>query len=66
MSKRTQLIITVVVVAIVFEGFRLVTQSGLTGAAGSTQNDGYAASGGMLILLGGSVAGYLLGRTKQK
>jgi len=55
-----------VVAAVIVEGFRLVTQSGLTGFAGSIQNDGYAMSGGCLILLGGVVAGYLAAKEQQK
>lgn len=52
-------IIVVLVAGMIIEGFRLATQAGMTGLAGSMQNDGYAVSGGLLILIGGIVAGLL-------
>jgi hypothetical protein len=48
-------------VAIVI-GFRFVTQAGQ--GLGVIQNDGYGASGGVLILLGGIAIGYLA-KTKR-
>ena len=44
------------IIAIII-GFRFVTQAGQ--GLGVVQNDGYAGSGGVLILLGGIAIGYL-------
>lgn len=38
-------------------GFRLVTQAGLQGDAGLIQNDGYAVSGGFIIVVAGVCIG---------
>lgn len=57
--KLSRLLLIIVAIALVIEGFRLATQAGMTGLDGSIQNDGYAMSGGILILLGGSLLGWL-------
>jgi hypothetical protein len=52
-------------VIVIVVGFRFITQAGQ--GVGVVQNDGYAGSGGALILLGGVTYGYLSGRsTTQK
>lgn len=58
---KTRLILVLALIAAV-EGFRLVTQAGTTGFAGSIQNDGYAVSGGILLLVAGVVLGILIAR----
>jgi hypothetical protein len=66
MNTKLRNILIILSLAFVVEGFRLATQSGLTGAAGSVQNDGYAVFGGILILLGGMGIGYVVARLRQK
>lgn len=61
MSRLTRLGI-IVIGLVVIEGFRLVTQADLKGLDGSIQNDGYAISGGLLILVGGICLGYIFAR----
>lgn len=51
--------------AIALIGLKLVTQSGLTGAAGNVQNDGYAFSGAVLILIAGIMYGVLLANKRN-
>lgn len=65
--KLIRLIVLVLAFVALYFGFRFVTQSGLTGVEGSTQNDGYAVSGGLLILVAGMKFGWLLKElTKRK
>lgn len=47
-------VVPILALIIVYVGFRWVTQAGQGFAA---QNDGYAVSGGLFILLGGMVIG---------
>jgi len=65
-GKNLRRLSAIVATALVVIGFRLATQTGLTGAAGSIQNDGYAVSGGILILVGGLADGYIIAKAKQK
>lgn len=60
-TRHLRTIITLAAFVSVYFGFRFVTQAGQ--GLGVIQNDGYAGSGGVLILLGGIAIGYL---AKQK
>jgi len=66
MKKLPQTLMMIAVLAVVIEGFRLVTQSGLQGFDGTIQNDGYAVTGGIMILLGGAAVGYIVARARQQ
>ena len=67
MNRNVRIVLALIALAVVVEGFRLATQAGLPAEAGFIQNDGYAMSGGLLILLGGLILGYLLAKqTRQK
>jgi hypothetical protein len=60
MTKLLKIVLGFASFVVVIIGFKLVTQSGLTGAAAYVQNDGYASSGGVLILLGGFLLGLII------
>ena len=62
-STLHKLIILGAFVGIIY-GFVLVTQAGQ--GVGVVQNDGYAATGGTLLLLSGLVLGYESTRIKKK
>ena len=66
MSRRIPVIAALALVAVAVQGFRFVTQSGLSGSAGTVQNDGYAMAGGLLIALGGLGLGYLAAKRKRR
>lgn len=66
MNKRLRLALALLAVAAVVEGFRLATQAGISGEPGFIQNDGYAMSGGLLILAGGLILGYLSVKRTRK
>lgn len=59
-------IAVLLIILALIEGFRLVTQAGLPGAAGTVQNDGYAAVGGIVIFVAGVATGYLSEKFKEK
>lgn len=63
MVKNRLLSRTLLVLALVigYVGFRFVTQAGQGFAI---QNDGYAGTGGVMILLSGLIIGLLVQRTK--
>lgn len=54
----------VTALAVLYLGFRLVTQAGQ--GLDAVQNDGYAGTGGVLILLSGITIGWLAGVGKKK
>jgi predicted tellurium resistance membrane protein TerC len=56
-------VIALIFIAIIFIGFRLVTQSGEPEVF--IQNDGYAMSGGVLILAGGMGLGWWYANQKS-
>jgi hypothetical protein len=58
---KTKQLVTITQIAgiiAIFIGFRLATQAGQD--MGLPQNDGYAMSGGLVILVGGIIIGYTL------
>lgn len=57
-NKVSGLALLVAIIVIVI-GFRLASQAGQRGVV--VQNDGYAGSGGVLILIGGIIAGIAIG-----
>ena len=65
MSSRNASFIQLLAAVVAFIGFRLACQVGQEGVV--IQSDGYAVSGGLLILLGGLIFGYVSARsTTQK
>lgn len=62
-NKYFREIVTVVTIIIIYIGFRLVTQAGQ--GLDIVQNDGYAGTGGFVILVGGFLLG-LCYRYNQK
>ncbi len=57
-TKQLLSLLQIAAIVIVVIGFRLATQAGQDMSL--PQNDGYAASGGILILIGGAVLGATL------
>jgi hypothetical protein len=57
MKKYLRTIATILAIVTIYIGFRFVTQAGQ--GLGVIQNDGYAGTGGVLILLGGIAIGWL-------
>lgn len=63
MQSKLQTVPTLIAVVIIIVGFRLVTQAGQPWPL--MQNDGYAVSGGLAILLGGIIIGWLLAKREK-
>jgi hypothetical protein len=57
MKKYLRTIAAILAIITIYIGFRFVTQAGQ--GLGVIQNDGYAGTGGVLILLGGIAIGWL-------
>jgi hypothetical protein len=57
-------IAVIVAVTMIYYGFKLATQAGQPWPV--FQNDGYAGSGGVMILIGGILLGWLIGKQKKK
>lgn len=58
MNKASRNFAFIIAVVLVYIGFRFVTQAGQMG--GLMQNDGYAGTGGIMILAGGVMLGLLI------
>jgi hypothetical protein len=64
MSKKgIRYVTTIVAGVMIYFGFRFVTQAGQ--GLGVVQNDGYGGSGGVLILIGGLIIGYLCNKREK-
>ncbi|MES2971631.1 MAG: hypothetical protein V4702_04885 [Patescibacteria group bacterium] len=55
-------ILLIAALALIFIGFRFVTQAGQ--GLDAVQNDGYGGTGGFMILAGGYLLGYLTKKEK--
>lgn len=60
-NRKLRIILLVIAIALAYVGFRLASQAGQPGVV--IQNDGYAGSGGALILAGGFLIGILVERS---
>lgn len=60
-QKTIGTLLWVISAVLLFLGFRFVTQAG---QASVIQNDGYAVTGGVLIVLGGFLLGVIWSRSK--
>lgn len=57
-SENLRMVLGLAAIVVIFIGFRFVTQAGQ--GLGVVQNDGYAGSGGLMILGGGIILGWLI------
>ena len=59
-----RIVLALIAFVLGYYGFRFVTQAGQ--GIGTFQNDGYGATGGIMILISGFTLGIIMGRNNKK
>ena len=63
MNSTVRSFLFILAAILIFIGFRFVTQAGQ--GLGVVQNDGYGGTGGIMILAGSFLAGYLVAKKEK-
>ena len=62
-ATRKARFLSIISIFLTYWGFRFVTQAGQS--MGTPQNDGYAVTGGIMLVLAGVIAGYTWAKAKE-